>query len=131
MGCGLTILVQSSSVFTSSLVPLVSIGLISLERVFPLILGSNIGTTITGILAALAASSNKERSLQIAFCHTIFNISGILIWFPIPLLRKLPIGIARYLSKITEKYRWFAIFYLIALFILMPLIAFGLSLAGM
>ena len=43
MGCGLTILVQSSSVFTSSLVPLTSMGLITLERAFPLILGSNIG----------------------------------------------------------------------------------------
>jgi len=51
VGAGLTVVVQSSSVFTSTLVPLVGMGLVSLERVFPLILGSNIGTTITGILA--------------------------------------------------------------------------------
>lgn len=43
IGAGLTILIQSSSVFTSTLTPLVGIGLVSIERVFPLILGSNIG----------------------------------------------------------------------------------------
>jgi sodium-dependent phosphate cotransporter len=52
-------------------------GLFSLERVFPLILGSNIGTTITGILAAFSASSSTIKlSLQIALCHSIFNVAG-------------------------------------------------------
>ena len=39
----MTILVQSSSVFTSAITPLVGLGVISLERMFPLTLGSNIG----------------------------------------------------------------------------------------
>ncbi len=57
---------------------LVGLGAVSLERVFPLILGSNIGTTITGILAALSVSSKTlQYSLQIALAHTLFNISGM------------------------------------------------------
>lgn len=48
VGCAMTILVQSSSIFTSALTPLAGIGVISLERIYPLTLGSNIGTTTTG-----------------------------------------------------------------------------------
>lgn len=48
VGCIMTILVQSSSIFTSALTPLAGIGVISLERIYPLTLGSNIGTTTTG-----------------------------------------------------------------------------------
>ena len=74
----LTILVQSSSIFTSTLTPLVGLGIITVERVYPFTIGSNIGTTVTGILAALTANNAKElrNSLQIALCHTFFNIIG-------------------------------------------------------
>lgn len=71
IGAGLTILVQSSSVFTSALTPLVGLEVITLERMYPLTLGSNIGTTVTGILAALA-SSNIRLSLQVG-CAAILS----------------------------------------------------------
>lgn len=45
VGAGLTIIMQSSSVFTSALTPLVGVGVITLERMYPLTLGSNLGTT--------------------------------------------------------------------------------------
>ena len=45
IGTGFTVIIQSSSVFTSTLVPLVGMGLVTIERVFPLTLGSNIGIT--------------------------------------------------------------------------------------
>ena len=86
--------------------PLVSLGLFTIERVFPLILGANIGTTVTGILAAFSADSKSiENSLQIALCHTLFNVSGILIWYPIPPIRRIPIRIAVFLSDTTATYR--------------------------
>ncbi|XP_039975154.1 sodium-dependent phosphate transport protein 2B isoform X2 [Xiphias gladius] len=59
VGAGVTFVVQSSSVFTSAMTPLVGIGVISLERAYPLTLGSNIGTTATALLAALASPGNK------------------------------------------------------------------------
>nr|XP_023395885.1 sodium-dependent phosphate transport protein 2B-like isoform X1 [Loxodonta africana] len=130
VGAGMTFIVQSSSVFTSAMTPLIGIGVITLERAYPLTLGSNIGTTTTSILAALASPGNTMKSsLQIALCHFFFNVSGILLWYPIPLTR-LPIRLAKGLGNISAKYRWFAIFYVVFLFFLVPLTVFGLSLAG-
>ena len=86
--------------------------------------------SMTGILAALAADSSSLKStLQLAFCHLFFNISGILIFYPIPWMRW-PIGLARMLGNITAKYRWFSVFYLISMFFLLPLTVFSLSLTG-
>ncbi|MEJ1274584.1 hypothetical protein NN561_005470 [Cricetulus griseus] len=130
VGAGMTFIVQSSSVFTSAMTPLIGIGVITIERAYPLTLGSNIGTTTTAILAALASPGSTLRSsLQIALCHFFFNISGILLWYPIPFTR-LPIRLAKGLGNISAKYRWFAVFYLIFFFVLTPLTVFGLSLAG-
>ncbi|XP_055778910.1 sodium-dependent phosphate transport protein 2B-like [Salvelinus fontinalis] len=130
VGAGMTFIVQSSSVFTSAITPLVGIGVISLERAYPLTLGSNIGTTTTAILAAMAAPGETlANSLQIALCHFFFNIAGILLWYPIPFTR-IPIRLARALGNRTAKYRWFAAIYLLLCFFLMPLTILGLSLAG-
>ncbi|XP_004557140.1 sodium-dependent phosphate transport protein 2B [Maylandia zebra] len=130
VGAGMTFLVQSSSVFTSAITPLVGIGVISLERAYPLTLGSNIGTTTTSILAAMASPGETlENSLQIALCHFFFNIFGIALWYPIPFMR-LPIRLARGLGNKTAKYRWFAVIYLIFVFLVFPLTVFGLSMAG-
>ena len=130
IGAGMTILVQSSSVFTSAMTPLVGVGVIRLERMYPLTLGSNIGTTTTGLLAAMAASGdNLPLALQIALCHLFFNISGILLFYPIPAMR-FPIALAKMMGNTTAKYRWFAIFYLAAMFFFLPALIFLLSLAG-
>lgn len=129
IGCGVTIMVQSSSIFTSSLTPLVGMGVITVDRMYPLTLGSNIGTTFTAVLAALA-SDNIHDTLQIALCHLFFNICGIIIWYPIPFMRKVPINMAKFLGTTTAKYRWFAILYIIVMFFLFPLSVFALSLPG-
>jgi len=131
VGALLTILVQSSSIFTSTLTPLVGMGMVSIERIYPLTLGANIGTTGTSILAALASSSDKlQFALQISLCHLFFNISGILLWYPIPALRRVPIKAACFLGNTTARYRWFAIAYLVVCFFLLPATLFLLCLAG-
>ncbi|KAG9490766.1 hypothetical protein GDO78_006216 [Eleutherodactylus coqui] len=130
VGAGMTFIVQSSSVFTSAITPLIGIGVISIERAYPLTLGSNIGTTTTAILAALASPGDKlTNAFQIALCHFFFNISGILLWYPLPFTR-LPIRMAKTLGKRTAKYRWFAVLYLIVCFLLLPSLIFAISMAG-
>ena len=73
IGCAVTILVQSSSITTSALVPLAGVGVLKLEQMLPLVLGADIGTTITAFMAA-SVSSGVE-SLQIALVHMFFNVT--------------------------------------------------------
>ncbi len=130
VGSGVTMLVQSSSVFTSTLTPLVGLGVITVERMYPLTLGANIGTTITSVLAALANPSNIQYTLQVAFIHLFFNISGILLFYPIPVTRQVPIRLAKKLGHITADYKWFAFVYLLFLYFLIPGLIFALSVPG-
>lgn len=68
-------------------------------------------------------------SLQVALIHFFFNLVGILLWYVVPILR-LPIPLAKHFGNLTASYRWVAIAYLLLCFLLLPLAAFGLSLAG-
>jgi len=130
LGAVITILVQSSSVFTSTLTPLAGTGLVSLERAYPMTLGSNIGTTTTSLLASFAAGgSHFTEAVQIALVHLFFNIAGIMLFYPIPALR-FPIPMARCLGNVTAKYRWFALVYLLSMFGLIPMFVFGVSMVG-
>lgn len=130
LGAIMTILVQSSSVFTSTLTPLAGVGVVSLERAYPMTLGSNLGTTTTSLLASFAAGGTNVRAAnQIAFVHLLFNLTGIIIFYPIPFMRW-PVAIARVLGSVTAQYRWFAVFYLSFMFFILPTFMFLLSLAG-
>eukprot|EP01134_Creolimax_fragrantissima_P008598 CFRG8598T1 len=129
VGAVLTILVQSSSITTSTLTPLVGLGALKLEKMFPVTLGANIGTTVTGMLAALS-SPDVTEGLVLAFCHVYFNLFGVIIWYPIPFMRAVPISMARSMGNITADHRWFAIFYIVVAFFLIPVALLGLSMAG-
>lgn len=80
-------------------------------------------------MAGPALLSPSPPPLQIALCHFFFNISGILLWYPLPCTR-LPIRMAKALGKRTAKYRWFAVLYLLVCFLLLPSLVFGISMAG-
>lgn len=77
VGIGLTALVQSSSATIGILQEFYSQDLITLQGAIPVLLGDNIGTTITAILASLAGSLAAKRS---AFVHVIFNVIGVIIF---------------------------------------------------
>ncbi|XP_065340696.1 sodium-dependent phosphate transport protein 2B-like [Cloeon dipterum] len=129
VGAGATFVLQSSSVFTSALTPLVGMQIISVNRMYPLCLGSNIGTTTTALIAALTASASKIKlTVQIALCHLFFNLTGILIFYPIPFMRW-PLPMCKKLGQTTARFRWFAFFYLLMSFFVIPGIVLGLSLA--
>jgi sodium-dependent phosphate cotransporter len=125
IGAGITILVQSSSITTSTLTPLVGMGVLQLEQMLPLTLGANIGTTVTALMASLV--SDNVNSLQVALAHLFFNITGIIIWYPVPFMRRVPLNAARKLGKATRIWRGFPIVYIIFMFFLMPLCLWGLS----
>merc|ERR1719491_1295186 len=125
IGAAITVLVQSSSITTSVLTPLVGIGVIQLEQMLPLTLGANIGTTVTGLLAALVSS--KTEALQVALAHLFFNLSGIAIWYPIPAMRRVPIRGARALGRWTRRSRSIPPLYILVVFFIIPIIMLALS----
>ncbi|XP_003377104.1 sodium-dependent phosphate transport protein 2B [Trichinella spiralis] len=128
-GAVMTALLQSSSAFISAMLPLVSIGILDLEKMYELTLGSNVGTTITAIFAAFSQTGKKSSAaVQIALCHLFFNLSGIFLFYIVPFMRNLPIGMARKLGKTAVKYPWFPFWYLAFTFLIFP---GGILLLGM
>jgi hypothetical protein len=91
----------------------------------PLTLGANIGTTLTGLMAAFVAEGTD--SLQVALAHLFFNVFGIVVWYPIPFMRKVPIHAARQLGKATRAWRGFPILYIIILFFAVPGLLLAIS----
>ncbi len=129
VGVLLTFLVQSSSVTTSLIVPMIGAGILTVRQVFPYMLGANVGTTLTALLAALALAAGTgadqaavaEAGLTIAFVHVLFNVFGILIIYPFEPVREIPIRMAEFVGNLAYKNRFYAIAYLVGLFYLLPL----------
>ena len=122
MGFGLiiTAIVQSSSVTTSIVVPLAGAALLNLEQIFPFVLGANVGTTVTALLASFALE-NKEAALTVALTHVLFNISGIVLVYPWRRVRAIPIRLARMLAAAVSRKRWLAVLYVALVFFVIPL----------
>ena len=118
LGLLLTIVVQSSSVTTSALTPLVGIGVLPVHKMLPMTLGANIGTTFTSMFAALSVM--KKSSIQIAFCHLLFNIIGILIWFPAPVMRRVVVQAACTLGFYASYWRLVPLVYILVMFVAVP-----------
>jgi sodium-dependent phosphate cotransporter len=125
IGMVITIIVQSSSVCTSALTPLAGIGVLSLEKMLPLTLGANIGTTCTALIASLV--SLKFGAVQIAMVHLCFNITGIFIWFPFPPMRQIPLNGARLLGLYASYFRAFPAIYIFVIFVCVPGMCLGVS----
>ena len=117
--------VQSSSITTSTFTPLVGLSVISLEQMLPLTLGANLGTTCTAFIASLVTESTN--AVQIAVCHFLFNLTGVVILYPIPMIRKIPITYAKRLGSIVSTHKLFSVLYTAYVFVFVPLILLGIS----
>ena len=118
VGLLMTVAVQSSSITTSILVPLVAAGVLTLRNAFPVTLGANLGTTVTALLASIAAESSD--ALVIALAHVTFNILGILIFYPWPRLRRIPIMLAERTGEAAVQRKSSVAVYVIGVFIVAP-----------
>ena len=117
VGFVLTAVVQSSSAVTSILVPLAGAGVLTLEQIFPIELGSCLGTTVTGVLAALAVG---PAGLAVALTHVIFNFTGIALVYPIPWVRALPVRLAKWFADIAAESKRYAVAYVLGTFFVVP-----------
>ncbi|KMQ52198.1 Sodium-dependent phosphate transporter [Chitinispirillum alkaliphilum] len=76
LGCILTFMVQSSSATLAITMTLASTGIINFQTAAALVMGENIGTTITAFLASLGTNTTNAR--RAAYGHIIFNLGGAL-----------------------------------------------------
>jgi phosphate:Na+ symporter len=82
VGAVLTALIQSSAAFIGILIVLATQGLITLEAAIPLLFGSNIGTCVTALLAAIGTNREAKR---VALAHVLIKVLGVLLfvwWIP-------------------------------------------------
>ena len=119
VGIVVTFSVQSSSITTSLLVPLCAAGILSLENAFPIMLGANIGTTITALLASSATDSSA--GLTIALVHAFFNLLGTALVYPFARIRAIPIALAEKLAEAASKNPLYVVGYVVGVFVLLPL----------
>lgn len=113
-----TAIVQSSSITTSLLVPLIGAGIMTVEIAFPITIGANIGTTSTAILASFA--TGNVAAITIAFVHLLFNMIGALIIYPIKICRQVPIYFAKALGNLAYRKRRYAILFVVTFFFVLP-----------
>ena len=83
IGCLFTAVVQSSSVTTGLAIIFTQQGLLGLENAVPLIMGANIGTTATAMIAIFNMDAAAKKT---ALSHFLFNVGGVLIFLPVLLL---------------------------------------------
>lgn len=123
IGWVVTMIIQSSGITTSLLVPLVAAGILKIRTAYPLILGAKLGTPITGILAALAflGTPAGPNALAIALVHFLFNVIGVGLLYPIPALR-LPVFLTERFSSILGAHRAYIICWVTTIFFLIPVL---------
>ncbi len=126
VGVIVTVAVQSSSIVTAILVPLVAAGVLTLRNAYPVTLGANIGTTVTALLASLAVL--RPEGLTIALVHTLFNLVAIAIIYPVPVIRDLPLKASVWMARVATEHRTLVLAYVIGAFIVIPLL--GVFLLG-
>ncbi len=119
VGVIVTVAVQSSSITTSIIVPLVASGLLLVRNAYPITLGANVGTTVTALIAALATDSSD--AMTIALVHLLFNVTAIALIYPIPRIRYVPVQLAERLAQIAVKRKTLAVAYTVTMFVLIPL----------
>lgn len=114
-----TAAIRSSTITTSVVVPIVAQKIITLRKAAPFILGANMGTTITAFIAA-ALNASSSSAITIAIAHFLFNLIGVMIFYPIPFLRNIPLALANGLGKLTMQYRLAGIVHILVIFFFIP-----------
>lgn len=106
IGILVTSIVQSSSTTTSITVGLVGSGLMTLEQAIPIIMGANIGTSVTNTIVSLGHLRVKpelERAFSAAVVHDVFNVLSVIIFFPLQLKFNILGKSALFLEEIFEQ----------------------------
>jgi sodium-dependent phosphate cotransporter len=116
-----TAAIRSSTITTSVVVPIVAKKFASLKQAAPFIMGANMGTTITAFIA-VAWYAKTSDAIAIALAHFLFNLIGVLVFLPIPVIKRIPIRLADSLGRMSARYRIVGFAYLLVTFFLLPFV---------
>ncbi|MFU8831592.1 MAG: Na/Pi symporter [Wenzhouxiangella sp.] len=122
VGAVSTVLVQSSTITTSLMVPLAGAGAVHMRRLLPFMMGSNLGTTFTSVLAATA--NPVAAAMTVALVHVLFNLVGTAIWYP---LRFIPYRMASWYGRLAARSPRYAFAFLFLIFLVIPLVGIAVT----
>lgn len=113
LGLVATSIVQSSGMTTSTIIGLVAAGGLTTRTAIPMIMGANIGTTVTNIFVSFGHATRRlefKRAFSAAVIHDIFNVLSVCVLFPLELNFHMIEKLAHYLEKIFENVGGLALF---------------------
>ncbi|MBG6122875.1 Na/Pi symporter [Corynebacterium aquatimens] len=127
-GALITAFVQSSSTTTALTVPLAGSGKFEVRQLFPFVVGANIGTTVTGLIAAFSATGVEATAAMTgALVHTMFNVFAAVTILGLPFLRKLPPAGSDWLARRADENKLFVFLWVGGVFFVIPLLAVFIS----
>ena len=77
--------------------------------------------------ALLASMAGNGAAVTVALVHLLFNLTGTLIFYPLPALRRIPVRLARLLALAACRNRLVALYYVLGVFFAMPLLFIAVS----
>lgn len=120
-GAFVTVLVQSSTTTTSLAVPFAATGKFSLQQIFHFVVGANIGTTVTALIAAFGFSGIEgQAALQAALVHLLYNLMAATLILLTPGLRKLPPRAASFLARLGTENTLYIVGWILLVFLIVP-----------
>jgi len=114
-----TAAIRSSTITTSVVVPIVAKKIASIRQAAPFIMGANVGTTITAFIAAIL-NTNSQSAISIAMAHFLFNLIGVILFFPIPALQEIPLKLSERLGRLTLRFRLAGFVFILLTFFFIP-----------
>ncbi|RLN97362.1 hypothetical protein BBJ28_00013923 [Nothophytophthora sp. Chile5] len=125
VGALITFVVQSSTVVTCTLTPMAGLGVFTLDQVYPLVLGTNLGTCGTALLASLVVGETK--AVAVALVHLWFNVFGIVLFYPVPITRGPILSWARSMAFFSASWIVVGLIFVASTFLVLPGVLLGLE----
>ncbi|KAK1939177.1 Sodium-dependent phosphate transport protein 2B [Phytophthora citrophthora] len=124
-GTIITFVVQSSTVVTCTLTPMAGLGVFTLDQVYPLIVGANLGTCGTALLASLVVGD--RQAVAVALAHLWFNVFGIVLFYPVPFTRRPIMSWARSIAYFSASWARVGIVFIFMVYLVIPGVLLGLE----
>ncbi|KAG1708161.1 hypothetical protein DVH05_024844 [Phytophthora capsici] len=124
-GAIITFVVQSSTVVTCTLTPMAGLGVFTLDQVYPLIVGANLGTCGTALLASLVVGD--RQGVAVALAHLWFNVFGIVLFYPVPFMRRPIMSWARSIAYFSASWARVGIVFICMVYLVLPGLLLGLE----